>query len=135
MGGLVDRCSVTLGIYGQDVDPDSITEILKCQPTTSHRKGDRTSPRVPSPRRQGAWLLCVEGEAPVEPEELITQLLDRIHPAVPEWHQLVRRYDVRLFLGIFLDEFNRGFRLSEHVLARVAAMQLKVDFDIYAGGD
>ena len=84
MGGLVDRCSVTLGIYGQDVDPDSITEILKCQPTTSHRKGDRTSPRVPSPRRQGAWLLCVEGEAPVEPEELITQLLDRIHPAVPE---------------------------------------------------
>jgi Domain of unknown function (DUF4279) len=39
-GGEVDECSVSLGFFGDDLDPDAITTILGICPTKSYRKGD-----------------------------------------------------------------------------------------------
>ena len=65
-GGLVDRSRLTLGLYGEDLDPDEISRLLGCSPTSVHRRGDPRRSGPPWPK--GAWLLSVDGEAPTGPE-------------------------------------------------------------------
>ena len=40
VGGAVSRTTASLRIGGDDLDPDEITALLRCEPTNSHRKGD-----------------------------------------------------------------------------------------------
>jgi hypothetical protein len=134
VGGLIDETRVTLGVHGDDLDPDEVTRLLGCAPSCSHRRGDPRPRNIP-PWPRGAWVLSVEGKAPVEPDHLISAVLDRlpVDPAV--WESLRSRFDVRLGFGLFQDAWNRGFGLSSQVLRRVAEMGLGLDFDIYADGE
>jgi hypothetical protein len=70
-GGLVDETTLTLALYGEDLDPESVSQRLRCHPTAAHRKGDGASARRPSGFRTGAWLLTVKGRAPTGPDELV----------------------------------------------------------------
>ena len=134
VGGVIDETRVTLGLHGDDLVPDDITRVLRCPPTSSHRRGDpRRRSVTPWPR--GAWLLSVQGKAPAEPEHLLSELLDRL-PADPAlWADLRSRFDVSLGFGLFQGAWNRGFDLSPTLLRRVVDMGLGLDFDIYADGD
>lgn len=75
-GGLVDGSRLTLGIHGDDLDPDEISRMLGCAPTSAHRRGDPRRPGPPWP--SGAWLLSVEAKSPTGPEELVDLLLARL---------------------------------------------------------
>lgn len=130
-GGLVDRASVTLGIHGETLDPEEISALLSCKPTTSHRRGDQRGHNAP-PWPKGAWLLSVDGEAPTEPEELLRALLARLPDDPSVWTGLRQRFSLRLGFGLFLDAWNRGFELSPTALERVARMGAPLGFDIYA---
>ncbi|NIA70039.1 DUF4279 domain-containing protein [Pelagibius litoralis] len=80
----------------------------------------------------GAWILAMPGQAPQEPEELTTTLLDLLPEDETLWVELAARYDIRLSYGLFFEAWNRGFTLSPELLARIARMRASVDFDIYA---
>ena len=56
VGGDPDECGVCLAIYGEELDPDEITQLLGCQPTDSHLRGDKKGPRSPG-FSKGAWFL------------------------------------------------------------------------------
>jgi hypothetical protein len=131
VGGIVDETRLTLGLYGQDLDPDDISTTLRCSPTSSHRRGDpRRVGRPPWP--QGAWLLRLEGNAPVGPNELVQQLLDRLPVAAEVWEGLRAKYTVQLTVGIFLGSWNRGFELSCVSLSRIGELGVSLGFDLYA---
>jgi hypothetical protein len=134
VGGLIDETRVTIALHGDDLDPDEITTALGCPPSRSRRRGD-PRPRSVTPWPNGAWLLSVGGKAPVEPEHLLSELLDRL-PADPSlWANLRSRFDVSLGFGLFQSAWNRGFDLSPELLRRVVGMGLGLDFDIYADAD
>ena len=61
--------------------------------------------------------------------------LDRLLALVPDdetlWSEIAERFAARLGFGIFLDEWNRGFRLSPDHVQRLARMKVALDFDIY----
>jgi hypothetical protein len=129
-GGLVDKTSFTLGIHGEDLDPDEISRLLGCAPTSAHRRGEPR--RSGSPWPKGGWLLSVEGKAPVGPEELVHLLLDRLPGDERFWSDLRKRYHVRLSFGVFTERWNRGFELSGDAVRRINIVGAGVGFDIYA---
>jgi hypothetical protein len=134
VGGVVDETRITLSVHGEELDPLEVTRLLSCSPSHSHRRGD-LRPRSVTPWPKGAWLLTVEGKAPVEPEDLLTSLLDRLPSDPRVWETLRSRYSVALGFGLFQGAWNRGFDLSPAVISRVANLGLGVGFDIYADGD
>lgn len=134
VGGLVDETRLTLGIHGPALQPEEISALLGCAPTSSHRRGDTRRPGSPA-YGQGGWLLTVEGSAPAEPDELVRQLLDRLPTDPAVWEQLVAKYTVRVGFGIFVGAWNRGFELSPTSLRQLAVFGVPVGFDIYADGE
>jgi hypothetical protein len=133
-GGPIDETRVTLAVYGDDLDPDAVTALFGCSPTSAHRRGDRKGPRSP-PYRRGAWLLEWRGTASAEPESLTRTLLDKLPVGDAFWTKVHAAYDVQLWFGLFLRASNRGFDLSPEILARVARLKLPLLFDIYAGDE
>jgi hypothetical protein len=134
VGGLIDETRLTLSVHGDDLDPDEVTRLLSCSPSGSHRRGE-LAPRSARPWPKGAWLLTVEGKAPVQPEHLLASLLDRLPSDPGVWQALRGRYSVALGFGLFQDAWNRGFDLSPGIVQRVAALGLGLGFDIYAPDD
>lgn len=134
VGGPVDETHVTLGIYGPDVQPDEISAVLGCAPTSAHRRGD---PRLHGHPvwPQGAWLLTVVGTAPVEPNEVLQQLLVQLPEDPAVWKELASKHSVRVTFGIFAGGWNQGFELAPASVKQLAGLGIPVAFDIYADGD
>ncbi|HSE22384.1 MAG TPA: DUF4279 domain-containing protein, partial [Pyrinomonadaceae bacterium] len=40
VGGPLERTKVTLRVIGDELDPDEISKLLQCEPTSKARKGD-----------------------------------------------------------------------------------------------
>lgn len=134
VGGPVDETRVTLGIHGAELDPAEISKLLGCPPTSAHRRGDPRASGLP-PWPQGCWLLCVEGEAPTRPEELVDQLLRGLPMDTAIWEHLRTKYTVRVTFGIHIGDWNRGFELSPASVERLASLGAPVGFDIYVDAD
>jgi hypothetical protein len=129
-GGLVDECRLTLGVHGDDLDPDEVSRTLRCAPTSQHRRGEPRRSGPPWPK--GAWLLTVEGKSPTGPDELVQLLLARLPTDESMWSALRSRYKVRLSFGIFTERWNRGFELSAESVRRIGVVGAGVGVDIYA---
>jgi hypothetical protein len=136
VGGNIDGCSVGLRLFGEDLDPDTVSAVLGSSPDTACRKGDVTRGKVydrVEPR--GKWLLGVENQRGVQLEVLINQLLDRLTDDLTVWRELASRFQADLFCGLHLELWNRGLELSPRTLQRIAERGLKLGFDIYFVGD
>jgi hypothetical protein len=128
-GGLVDESRLTLGVHGEDLDPDEISRLLGCAPTSSHRRGDAR--RSGPPSTKGGWLLTVEAKSPTGPDELVHLLLERLPTEQAVWADLRRRFQVQLSFGIFTGRWNRGFELTGDAVRRIEVLGAGVGFDIY----
>ena len=132
VGGLPDETGVALCLYGDDLDPDTVTRVLCCEPTRAGQKGERSGKR--SPRPTGAWILEVRGESE-DPETLTAHLLNRLPNDVETWSQLTAKFDVKLCYGIHLETWNRGFELSPAIVTTLGRLGVRIGFDIYAHGN
>lgn len=134
VGGDVDEVHVTLVFCGDDLDPEEISRLLGCRPTSSRSKGElRTGlTAIAGPWPTGAWILSVEGKAPQTASELLTELLRNLPDDETLWLELSRRWRVSIWLGLFLKQWNRGFELEASLIERIARMHATLSFDIYA---
>ena len=133
IGGPIDDASVSLCLYGDDLDPDALTRLLGLAPTHSPRKGEpRKKPGLP-PFPQGAWIHKVERRTgPGAVDLALGCLLDQL-PADPAlWAALAERHEVRLSLSVSFEGWNKGFTLGPRTLQRVAALGVRLDVDLYA---
>lgn len=58
VGGPVDRVTVSLRVFGDDLDPVEVTTLLGCQPTEARRRGEVIpTPGITAPPGQdaGCW--------------------------------------------------------------------------------
>jgi hypothetical protein len=134
-GGPVDRFKITLRIFGDELDPDHITSLLRCTPTVAEAKGKPVvsttgARRIP---KKGRWSLTIEskdcGEGDVE--DGIRTLLESLPDDLELWEFLTTTYSVDIFCGLFLAASNRGFELSKEVSKMLSDRQLVVGFDVY----
>jgi Domain of unknown function (DUF4279) len=137
VGGPIDRCKVSLRIVGDDLDPDQISSLLKCEPSSKTRKGEIVADDGEGRQRispLGSWRLESAESEQVDLEEQVLKLLSRVIEDPEVWQRLTTQYKVDLFCGVFLNEgsWNRGFSLSPAVLKELAERNLEIGFDIYA---
>lgn len=133
VGGPPDEIRVTLGIHGTDLDPDQISTMLGCHPTSSHRRGD--TQRSGQAHKAGAWLLTLEGRGSLGPDELVAQLVQRLPSEPAVWSALRASYAVHVGFGVFVAGWNQGVELASNTLLRLGALGVPIGFDIYCGDE
>jgi hypothetical protein len=129
------RSVATLRIVGENLDPDEITALLGCAPTTSERKGDvRTSKTTGRSRtlKVGAWRLDASDREPEDLDGQIAELLGKLTPSLDAWHSIAERYSVDLFCGFFMRETNEGVEISPASLAALGQRKIVLGLDIYS---
>lgn len=134
VGGPVDSFNVSFVLYGDDLEPDAVTRRLGVQPTSAAQKGYRKRPEY-APLPRGHWCLSQEGRAPGDPARVLAGLLDRLPQGAEIWAELGQTFEIQVRLGIFLEEWNRGFELPGEIVKRLAAVGAMLVFDIYANDD
>src|SRR5579864_690343 len=131
-GGPVDRFKVTLRISGDELDPDRVSALLGCMPSTMERKGvpisSDNATRVP---RMSRWFLTVDSKDCDESEDVedgIRMLLARLPSDGDVWTSLTSMYTVDIFCGLFLASSNRGFAISPEVSKLLSDRHLEIGF-------
>src|ERR1043165_9657128 len=105
-GGSIDRVKVSLRVFGEKLDPNEISRILRCEPTSQTKKGEVIVGPLARQRIAsfGRWLLDSVEDEGMDLEEQIFKLLSRVSSDLEIWKELTKKYKVDLFCGLFLDE-------------------------------
>lgn len=133
MAGICET-KVSLGFFGDDLDPAELTALLGAPPRESATKGSR---RITAGGREfmaktGKWLLDAPPSIPGDLATQIDAILTELTPDISVWQALAGRFHARLFCGLFMEETNEGLRLDAATLSAIAERGLFLDFDIYA---
>ncbi|WP_339703457.1 DUF4279 domain-containing protein [uncultured Sphingosinicella sp.] len=131
--GELYRTEVSLGFYGDDLDPDEITERLKCEPTVGVRKGGTWLTPLGKEKvaHTGSWRLNAKTSSPGNLDHQINSLLDRATGDAATWQSFAGRFRGVIFCGLFLETENEGIDIQPETLFRMAERGLKLDLDIY----
>ena len=123
----------SLGLSGDDLDPDELSARLGGKPSTSFRKGDviRSEPtgreRIARTER---WILSVGRREPGDFDGQVEELLSPLSKDLPIWQSL-GKYRPNLFVGLFLQESNEGIEISPQSLSLLAERGIMLGLDIY----
>lgn len=135
--GKVHHSTAALRIFGDDLQPDGITRLLKCQPSKAEIKGQVI--KYPSGReravKHGHWRLVAEDAEPEDLDGQIQWILSQMTNEPDIWKHLVQTYDVDMFCGIFMGSSNDGFCLSPKTLLILGERGIEIGFDIYYAGN
>ncbi len=127
------RLYLSVGEFG--ADPSVVTEFLGLTPTFAAAAGEPLPHRPSMRRKHGRW----EFGSPLAVTESVAAHLDALLPMLEQRAELIRallsKYPALLQCVIYVREgCNLGFDLPVELLARVAALGLALDFDIYCLG-
>ena len=133
----VHRTVVSIGFYGDDLDPAELTTRLGAPPTRSFRHGDNLAREtaVVRPARMGAWILQAPAAESDDLGSQISSALGGLTDDLSVWMDLAGRYEARVFCSLFMDATNEGLRLKPETLAAVSARGLYLDLDLYSPRD
>lgn len=120
---------VCLRIFGDDLDPDEITNLLGCSPTASARKGDVRAKRFKE--RTGRWQLAADVRVPGDLEGQIKEIFAKLVCDSDVWENVTNRYECDVFCGLFMNEGNEGLELDPSTLLMLGSRGLQLGFDIY----
>lgn len=134
VGGQVDESTATLRILGDDLDPDEVTELLKFPPTVARRKGDVRIGKMTKKEYKagtGQWHLeSPRGDGNLD--EHIRWILQALCPDQDVWDSISARYNLDLFCGLFLGDWNRGTGVSAGLLSELGRRGIELSLDIYS---
>lgn len=134
VGGQVDESTATLRILGDDLDPDQITALLKFPPTVARRKGDvQTGKRTKREYKAmtGQWHLeSPRGKGDIN--EHIRWILDALCRDQEVWDSIRARYELDLFCGLFLGDWNRGTGITAELMFELGRRGIDLSLDIYS---
>jgi hypothetical protein len=134
-GGAIDQCSVSLRFFGEDLDPDELTQRLGVQPSVAYRKGDIfRGKRYDRIYKTGSWRLQTE-KSDICLEEQINLLFDKLPSDLEIWENLGSRFQADLFCGLWLKRWNRCLDFEVATLQRMAERRLSIGLDIYVSYD
>jgi Domain of unknown function (DUF4279) len=126
-GGPIDRWKVSLRVHGEELDPDRISALLGCEPSSWARKG------TPFPKK-GRWILEIDSKDCDENDDVdegVKMLLARLPSDPNVWTSLAKGHRVDVFCGLFLASSNGGFGISPEVSRLLADRGLEIGFDVY----
>ena len=123
----------TLRFFGEDLDPEEITQLLGANPTVGAKKGGTWLTELGAEKvaHKGQWRLTVERRSPGDLDGQVAELFDTLTTDLDIWKDLSARFQADVFCGLFMSEFNEGISLSPDTLVAVGSRGLSFDMDIY----
>jgi len=118
-GGSFDHSQVSLRIFGDDLDPGEISNILGVASTHSERKGEVIIENVTKNKRTattGRWSISSNLPSETDVEDKPSELLDQVSNGEAVWDLINKKYKVDIFCGMFMEAENREFSLSVKIL-------------------
>jgi hypothetical protein len=133
----IHHSAACLRIFGDSLQPEEITQILRCAPTEGQRTGEVI--RYTSGRERtvkcGNWRLVAERAEPEDVNGQIRSLMSQVVSDPDVWKSLVGRFDVDIYCGLFMQGSNDGLCLAPDVMALLGARGIQLGLDIYSAGD
>jgi hypothetical protein len=132
-GGSVDKSTLSLRLFGDDLDPEEVSALLGCAPTDGKKKGDRRLGKSGHEQvaKKGSWRLQAPESEGADLDGQLDWIFSRLTKDLDVWKLLSLRYRLDLFSGLFLKEENRGISLSPKSLKEIADRNVSIGFDIY----
>ncbi len=129
----ISRSAVSIRIFGKFLDPDQITALLGCSPSTSGKTDEIifSESGIPRKIRKGFWFIENGESDAVDLEEKINLLLDKLTGNLEVWQQITREYKADIFCGLFMNNINEGFTFTPTLMRKLADRNVKIGFDIY----
>ncbi|TME32000.1 MAG: DUF4279 domain-containing protein [Chloroflexi bacterium] len=125
-----------LVVYRDELEPSEISARLGLEPTHAFRRGDPivTKRRRYSDHPIGGWILSSRDLVSSDDLEAhLVWILDRVEPASYAIRSLVSdRYDIALICVVSGHETGGGPTFQPVTLARIAKLEIPLDFDLYA---
>jgi hypothetical protein len=134
VGGVIDESGVTLAVYGVNLNPNEVTDLLRVKPTRSFIRGYRRNP-ASRPAPHGAWFLEVRGKTPDGPDVQLRKLLMKLPTSENIWKELKTRHKVQIRFGLHMTGWNKGFEISSTLVRRLGKIGVDLEFDIYEYGE
>ena len=130
IGGSVDSFSISLTFCDEKLDPAILTEKFRISPTESLCVGEKRGPKSP-PSKRGLWSYRLKGVQPKNPNDSLLELIELFDPVKTTIREVSREFYGRIFIGIFLEAWNRGCGFDSEVLGWLSEAGLTMDLDIY----
>lgn len=111
----LNESAASLRFFGDDLDPDEVTQLLGHAPSNSERVGEmivRAATKHKRIAQTGGWRLSAERRKPGDLDAQISGLLDLLTDDIAIWSNLTRRFRADMFCCMFMIEFNEGTSLS-----------------------
>ena len=128
----MDEIHVYLSVSGfEPAPPAEVTALLGLEPTAAWKDGDRV-PGRPDARRPGsAWRIQSPPPRTATFEDQLQALLEILETRADQVRAAAKRYHAQISCAGYFASFNPGFGLSAQHVARIAALGLSMDFDLY----
>jgi hypothetical protein len=129
------KSAATLRIIGNDLVPDEITRLLRCEPTSAQFKGEvlrGKSTLRQRTARTGSWYLEVADRTPDDLNGQIMEIVGRLNPDSDVWVSLANRFRMDVFCGLFMAKSGEGFTLSPEALLALGSRRIEFDLCLYA---
>lgn len=136
-GGGIDKSSVKLKFWGDELVPDELSKLLGIQPDKAWKKGEifrgKTYDIV---RKAGLWVYSGKRCGDIELEDKIAQLLERLPQSLALWEEVIAQCEGgELFCGLWLERWNGSVAFPPVLMQQIAERGLTLDLDIYFVGD
>ena len=128
---------VYLGVFRFGDDPQVVTDLLGIAPTKAWARG---TPMAGKAGERGAtwryarWELASPAGEGAGVAEQLAALLPLLEARAVVLAEARRRFGAGLACAAYFREVNPGFHLDAELVARVAALGLSFDFDLYCLG-
>lgn len=127
------RALASLRISGEDLIPSEVTRLLGSEPTHAREKGDNISrnPAIVNPSKFGQWRLHASETEPEDFDGQVAEVLGKLTNDFAIWKGLASRFNVDLFCGWYMAEWNEGVTISPKTLRALGERSIELGLDIY----
>ena len=132
--GSLDHSIVTLRIFGDDLIPQKMSELLGASPDSAHVKGEELVGKSTGQvriARTGSWRLEARHRYPEDIESQVFEILGRLTSDLAVWRSICANYKVNMFCGLFMASSNDGLELSPRALLALGERGIPLWLDIY----
>ncbi|MFC0018329.1 DUF4279 domain-containing protein [Roseibacillus persicicus] len=125
---------MTLRIIGDDLDPEEVSRLLCCRPTSAQRKGEEIVGKKTGTLRvakSGSWRFEVSDCENGDLDEQIKGVFRPLSGDITVWRFLASRFKMDLFCGLFMNCSNEGLDVSAESLLALGERGVSLGLNLY----
>ncbi|MEM8591715.1 MAG: DUF4279 domain-containing protein [Pseudomonadota bacterium] len=133
-----DYTKASLRIWGDDLVPEEISDLLGTKPSASERKGDAIVGKITKNKciaKTGGWRLSAPVNHDGDLDAQINELFAQLPTDTILWRDLATKYRIDVFCGVFMKTGNVGIHFSAATLRLLGERGARLGLDIYDADD